>query len=430
MKKTSLRGEARASTKQSIYESIFSMDHHARIKNRLAMTLSILVSINIPNNSHAGELTGYVALDSRIFFEAPAESRQNMSNIPTLAIEPEYYHVSENYEHTLTFKPFVRIDANDDKRNHWDIRQFDWLYAKDDWELRTGVSKVFWGVTESNHLVDIINQTDSIEDTDGEDKLGQPMIQLGLFKEWGDLRLFYMPYFRERTFPSVEGRLRAATPVEDDLTTYDSEAQRFHPDFAIRYANTFGDWDVGLSHFSGTSREPVFVQRTNADGENVLNPHYDLIDQTSLDLQYTIEGWLWKLEAMTRTGHGRRFGAFTGGVEYTFYQIADTEMDLGVLTEYQFDDRSGQAPATLADNDVFAGLRLTFNDIQDTAILGGVSVDSNTQSTLMFFEAERRVGNNWKAEITGRFFANVKYNDPLAAIEDDVHIQLRIARYF
>ena len=170
--------------------------------------------------------------------------------------------------------------------------------------------------------------------------------------------------------------------------------------------------------------------RTNADGEEILNPHYDLIDQSGLDLQYTKEGWLWKLEAMTRTGHGRLFGAFTGGLEYTFYQIADSEMDLGVLAEYQFDDRGGQAPATFADNDIFAGLRLTFNDIQDTAILGGVSVDNNTQSTFMFLEVERRVGNSWKVEVNTRLSTNIKYNSPEAAFKKDDYIQVRIARYF
>lgn len=34
-----------------------------------------------------------------------------------------------------------------------------WLVVEQDWELRLGVRKVFWGVTEGSHLVDIINQT-------------------------------------------------------------------------------------------------------------------------------------------------------------------------------------------------------------------------------------------------------------------------------
>jgi len=54
----------------------------------------------------------------------------------------------------------------------------------------------FWGVTEFQHLVDIINQTDLVENIDTEDKLGQPMINLALINDWGTVDLFIMPYFR------------------------------------------------------------------------------------------------------------------------------------------------------------------------------------------------------------------------------------------
>lgn len=390
----------------------------------------LAVVLLAPLALYAGELTGYVALENRAFLHAPTFSEQDMNSGPSLVLEPEYYHVTSDNKNTFTFRPFAHLDSYDEKRNHWDIRQLDWLYAEDEWEARLGVSKVFWGVTESNHLVDIINQIDAVEGVDGEDKLGQPMVQFGFFKEWGSLRLFYLPYFRTRTFAGADGRLRSEKPVEEDYTTYDSDAGRWNPDVAIRYTNTFGDLDLGLAHFSGTSREPVFVERINADGQAVFNPHYDIIDQTSADIQYTKEGWLWKLEAITRTGQGRRFAAFTGGVEYTIYGIVGSNMDLGVLTEYQFDDRSGDAPGTFADNDIFAGLRLTFNDIDDTAILGGFSVDSNTQAMFTFLEAEKRIGNNWKASLDARIFSNIKHDDPEGGFRNDDHLQLTIARYF
>ncbi|MDB2415025.1 hypothetical protein N9W34_04560 [Rickettsiales bacterium] len=391
---------------------------------------SLFIFIFIIKSANAGELTGFIALDNRLFLKAPAFSQQKMSNGPSLVVEPEYYHVTEDEKNIFTFSPFARIDFYDDKRNHFDIRQLDWVRANSEWEFKAGISRVFWGVTESNHLVDIINQTDGVEDFDGEDKLGQPMLQFGLFKEWGNLRLFYLPYFRQRTFAGVDGRLRSEKPVETDITTYDASQKEWHPDFAVRYTKIIGDWDIGLSHFSGTSREPVFIESRNADGQDIFNPHYDLIDQTSIDLQYTKEGWLWKLEAMTRTGHGRRFAAATGGVEYTLYAIAGSDMDLGILTEYQFDDRSGQAPGTFADNDIFAGVRLTFNDIEDTAILGGASIDNNTHGMFFFFEAERRISNNWKVEFDARISANIKHTDPEAGFRKDNHMQLRIARYF
>ena len=56
------------------------------------------------------------------------------------------------------------------------------------------------GVTESRHLVDVLNQVDGVEDIDEEDRLGQPMINISTQRDWGSVDLFVLPGFRERTF--------------------------------------------------------------------------------------------------------------------------------------------------------------------------------------------------------------------------------------
>ncbi len=68
---------------------------------------------------------------------------------------------------------------------HWDIRELSWIHVGNGWESRVGIRKVFWGVTEGRHLVDIINQTDQVDQVDGEEKLGQPMINLSTVRDWG-----------------------------------------------------------------------------------------------------------------------------------------------------------------------------------------------------------------------------------------------------
>ena len=49
------------------------------------------------------------------------------------------------------------------------LREAHWLHDKGAWDLLIGVGKVFWGVTESRHLVDIVNQTDLVENPDQEE---------------------------------------------------------------------------------------------------------------------------------------------------------------------------------------------------------------------------------------------------------------------
>lgn len=56
------------------------------------------------------------------------------------------------------------------------------------------------GVGGPVHLVDIINQSDLVENPDGEDKLEKPLVKLTSGLPWraGTLNLFMLPYFRER----------------------------------------------------------------------------------------------------------------------------------------------------------------------------------------------------------------------------------------
>ncbi|MFA0280087.1 hypothetical protein AB4489_26825, partial [Vibrio sp. 10N.222.55.F8] len=102
----------------------------------------------------------------------------------------------------------------------------------DDYELRAGVGKVFWGVTESAHLVDVVNQTDAIESVDGESKLGQSMVHFTSIKDWGTIDAMLLPYFRERTFAGEDGRLRTPVPVSDDAL-YESSREEKHVDVAL-----------------------------------------------------------------------------------------------------------------------------------------------------------------------------------------------------
>ena len=55
--------------------------------------------------------------------------------------------------------------------------------------------------------------------------------------------------------------------------------------------------------------------------------------------------------------------------------------DVGVRLELQYDGRDDSEPVLLADNDLFAGVRLALNDTQDTAVLAGVGYDLDTSET-------------------------------------------------
>jgi len=377
------------------------------------------------------DMVGSFSVESRIFLNDPAFPEQNDASVsPSVVIEPEFVYEWNKNQDRITVTPFARWDADDDNRSHIDLREASWLHIADDWDFVAGLSKVFWGVTESRHLVDIINQTDAVEDIDGEDKLGQPMLNLNLIRDWGTVGLFILPAFRERTFPDDDARLRGPLPIDVDNATYESRHQDNHIDAALRWSHTLGDWDLGLGYFQGTSREPRLLPGIR-NGQIVLRPHYDLIDQTSLDIQLTHDSTLWKLEAMTRGGHGKRFAAVVAGIEYTLFGISDSSADLGFLIEYLYDGRDIRtAPAVIGDDDVFLGSRLALNNTQNTAFLIGAIIDRHNQESLFIIEAEHRLNDHWKFEVEGRFFLNVPDDSLNAGFRDDGYFNLSLSRYF
>ncbi len=387
------------------------------------LVLMIVTTIPIADADWSGDIAG----EYRGFFDDPVDERQHGDNA-SISFEPEYYRDWNDRRDSFTFVPFLRWDENDDERSHLDVRELMWGRAADKWELQAGIGKVFWGVTESQHLVDIVNQTDLVENLDGEDKLGQPMIDLTLIHDWGVVDLFLLPGFRERTFPGIDGRIRTIPYVDESQVQFESSNEEQHIDLAIRWSHTLGDWDLGVSHFHGTSRDPRFVVGTN-DGEPVLIPVYDIINQTGVDIQMTRSSWLWKFEGIRRSGQGASFNAITAGFEFTFFDVHSSGIDVGVLIEYLYDDRDVEAPTPFQD-DLFVGSRLAFNDVQDTQVLFGVIGDLKTDTRFWNLETSRRFRDSWVISVEGRLIRDPDDNDPIFSLRNDDYLQLEIAYHF
>ena len=389
----------------------------------------VLLGLALSATVQAGEWSGSLAGEWRYFPHAALSEDQFEHNNLSLALNAEYVHTWDDYRQVFAFAPFVRVDQHDSERTHADIRELTYVKAAEDWELRLGIRKVFWGVMEFLHLVDIVNQTDLVENPDGEDKLGQPMLNLALIRDWGTLDFFVLPGFRERTFPGREGRPRGALFVDSDQARYESGAEEWRTDMAVRWSKTINEWDIGLAHFYGTSREPRFDLGLDGANRPVLIPVYEIINQTSLDLQYTGEEWLWKLEALSREGQGDRYFAATGGFEYTFVGVFDSSTDLGIIGEYAFDERGDEAP-TPFQNDVVIGARLALNDEQSSELLAGVVFDLDGGGQFYSLEASRRLGDDFKLNLEARLNSNSRPEDVEFSIRNEDFVQLELEWFF
>ena len=220
---------------------------------RAAAALAICIPLFA--QAYDTRMAGFVAADLRAFPQDAQFEDQFNGLQPSLVAQPEVLVQHDNGADRFNFIPFARLDSRDSRRTHADIREAYWLHIGENWELLVGINRVFWGVTEFRHLVDIVNQTDLVEDLDGEEKLGQPMLKLATQQGWGELSLFVLPWFREETFPGKNGRLRFPL-VTDGNADYQSSDKHKHVDFALRYSHYIGEWEFGLSYFSGIDRLP------------------------------------------------------------------------------------------------------------------------------------------------------------------------------
>lgn len=378
--------------------------------------------LSLAGDVSAFELSGDVTLELRAFLEGRGTSGQAAESA-SLAFTPEIYHDWDDGRQSLNVELFGRLDGTDEARSHADVRELYWQYAARSWELSVGWKRIFWGVTESSHVVDIINQTDLVEDLDGEQKLGQAMVHLAIIRPWGTLDLFGLPRFRERRFAGPQGRLRTVPVVDPSLTEYASTREEDHLDWAIRWSHSFGVFDLGLHHFMGTDREPRLTPLTTEDGRDVLRPFYPTIQQFGIDLQATQGPLLLKLEAIDVHDDIDPYDRVVAGFEYTWFDVAGRGADVGALAEYSNDARPGR-PET-----VFLGTRWAFNDIQSTELLAG-AIFSDDDGTLWTLEGSRRLGDAWRLNVRARGFTDVSENSPLFGLRQDDYLEIEISRFF
>lgn len=375
------------------------------------------------------ELFGELELEGTGFLEDarfPDQRRHGASIAGTATLLLEW----ADGDVAFRFTPFGRIDSADERRTHFDIRELkvDWLTGP--WSFTVGADTVFWGKTEAVHLVDVINQTDQVEDLDDEDRLGQPMVRASYLADVGEFTGFLMPYFRERTFAGKGGRLRSEPAAATGSPVYDTDLEEWTPAAAGRFAGVFGEFDLGLSAFYGLGRDPAFF----FDGRE-LRPFYELVGQVGFDGQYTSGATLWKAEAIGRFGQKNRnfqeedFAAATGGLEHTLFGVADSNADLGLILEYAIDSRLDDA-STVFQNDIILGVRLALNDEQDTDFLLTSAIDIESAETAFRMEANRRLGEDFSLGLEGQAFVNTDRDGLADTLRDDSFLRVKLTYHF
>lgn len=394
----------------------------------LAVTMVLFTVSSLQGQSEKESDTNFsfdleVGADIQTFFESGAYVNQKHI-YPGLFARPKFSLDWADGKNNIIFEGFARWDTNGNSRSHWDVRELYFQHYNGNWEFNAGVKKVFWGKTEGVHLVDVINQVDFLEGIDGEEKLGQPMVQLTYSSDIGIFSAFALPYTRTLEFGNENGRLRPQEIPSDDKISFESSNAEWHPSFAMRWSHYIGNSDIGLHYFYGNAREPLVLF-----GLNGFGLEYPVVNQVGLDYQVIVKNTLFKLESVYRGGDFDDIFAITGGAEYTFGNVNDKGLDVGVLAEYVYDNRRELTFSSL-DNDLFLASRLEFNDVAGRELLFGVFQDLSKSTKSVRLEYNQRIGNSLKIEATGQGFLTVDQREFAHQFRKDSFFELALIKYF
>lgn len=356
--------------------------------------------------SEAGEWTSEVGLESTFYAEASdtSDTRSNYS----LVMSTEYFEDWNDGADSFTFSPRARLDQHDPERNTFDISELSWVHVEDTWEIRTGVREVSWGVSFMGSVVDVINQTSLAEDLFGA-KLGQPMVNLSLVRDWGILDLYVLAGFREASLPGTKSRPGLPFELNTDESQIPLGNQSIYGlDYATRWQHSWESLEWAVSWFHGTNRSPDIDFNYNVIQPGIISTYYQ-IDQLGIELNYIWNGYNFKYESATVDGakyRGDDIGIYTAGLlgfEYTWGSAFGSKYDVMWDVSYMHDDRKDSITAIL-EKDVFLIGTLNFNDEFDTRLTLGTIQDTHDNEGIFLVNASRRIAESWKLDLSGIFF--------------------------
>lgn len=358
---------------------------------KLIYRLSLAVCLGITSNALALEIEHYgeIELGLTAYSKgAPAAHQQDKTTSFLLAPTIDIYAGDA----TVTVAPHITAIGGNQAEIDWQDSQLRTSIGNA--SLMVGSDIVFWGKTDVFNPSDIINSKDFRGGLQHGEKRGMPMATITSDLGPGALTLLVMPRFVPNRYPFKSSRENLPLTVADNRNLYDKDTCKNCLSHALRWEGYIGNTDLGLAYFEGTGREPSL----SVGSDMQMTATYHKITQASLDVQHITGDFLLKGELVHRSGQPdndkkiRDYHGVTTGFEYSYYGIFNSATDAGLIGEFTYDSR-GRKSHHGFQRDVFAGLRLTMNDVEDTSYFATIGRDLDFNSMSASVTAERRLSD-------------------------------------
>lgn len=377
------------------------------------------------------EINHEMGFDIREFHKQEAYS--NQKNTYSSYFKTEFFFtISDNIN--FISEPYYRYDHNDKNRTLFDFKVNKFTYFGENYEIKLGVDEVFWGVTESKNLVNIINTNDNAAG-DLKEKLGQPLLAYTIFSEQvGYIDFYFLPVSVKSAQIGQEGRLRFSNPTENNGHIYSGGAGEKIPSWAFKWEKNISIFDFSFQGFRGNSRENSITPILEGASLKYF-PGYERISQLGTYFQLVSGPIIYKIEAIKKNGQKnaknirKNFFSYTLGIEYLYNRLFEKKWDINTFIEYSNDDRNNDS-LDILQNDLFIATKLIFNNIQGAELLASTTFDLDGGGNTALAEFSSRLSENMRVTALYQAYWSTNNKDILYSFRRDNHFGLKLVKYF
>lgn len=405
------------------------------------LLLSSFISLHADEESPLS-YRGYVGLNSTFYTNIPSDKNQN-SFTALQRVELDYKKENLQLHSTLYAQEAYYDFAESAKETGRSFARVDELFLKYELEnssFKMGKSIEFWGALELYNATDVFNTADFRNDMmQSDNKLGSYNINYSYYTDNGTFSIIL------KLYEESEAMAKYAYPyyflpkeqyIADMNKTfnfrYDSELLSEHsvgkPSLYIKYnASTDFSLDYAFVYERGYDSQR-YIQITlpkTPSGDIPFNSTIYQVDKFLTFNTLAVENTLYKFEGLYAHVLDKvnvsDYTQLSFGVEHTLTNFSESDSDLGLITEYYYyktlESGAKNSDANLSNgyysdltlfqnyqNDLFLGVRITFNDEGDATFIGGVVLDTQYKEQLYTAEYERRLFEVMKLKLSYQNF--------------------------
>jgi len=383
------------------------MTHSKSLIYKTLLSLLILITSSFAQI----EVEGFVGLDTQTYSDKTNKHSNNLTLQQQLKISYEKDNFSSILEIYAQEDKSDFSNSKDNDRTFLRVNEFYTQYEGEEYKLLIGKNIRFWGALEVQNIVDTFNIKDSRNDTFTTDKIGAYNISYSHFFEDSELSVIVKIYEQENKMASSSYMYSILNEDQSYDENLESEKSLYRPSLYIAYN--------GSSYADEYSLDYAFIYENGYDSQRYFTVNNDqykqhvyLVNKFMTFNTLVLDSTLYKLEALyadiTEDKNISDYIHIAAGVEHTLDALENGH-EIGLITEYYYydtlehDKLSDLSLGETFQNDLFLGLRYSFNDADDSNVVGGIILDTQYDEQSYYLEYETRIYDLAKVKLDYRY---------------------------